>query len=30
MHVFATIKPDQLLEHGNKLYDEALAAAPRA
>jgi len=30
MHVFATIKPDQLLEHGNRLYDEALAAAPRA
>ena len=30
MHVFATIKPDQLLEHGSTLYDEALAAAPRA
>jgi hypothetical protein len=30
MHVFATIKPEQLLEHGNTLYDEALAAAPTA
>jgi len=29
MHVFATIKPDQLLEHGKSLYAEA-TAAPRA
>jgi Glycosyl hydrolase family 63 C-terminal domain len=30
MHVFATIKPDRLLEHGSTLHDEARAAAPRA